>query len=47
VHKYSLGLYRIGQMFVYVSAGTGSWGPRIRLGTTAEVTLLELASETN
>jgi len=47
VHKYSLGLYRIGKMFVYVSAGTGSWGPRIRLGTTAEVTLLELASEEN
>jgi predicted MPP superfamily phosphohydrolase len=47
VHKYSLGLYRIGKMFVYVSAGTGSWGPRIRLGTTAEVTLLELTSETN
>lgn len=47
VHKYSLGLYRIGKMFVYVSAGTGSWGPRIRLGTTAEVTLLEFTSESN
>jgi predicted MPP superfamily phosphohydrolase len=47
VHKYSLGLYRVGKMFLYVSAGTGYWGPRIRLGTTAEVTLLELASEAN
>ncbi|MGZ3649806.1 MAG: metallophosphoesterase [Bdellovibrionota bacterium] len=43
VHRYSLGLYRIGKMFIYVSAGTGSWGPRLRLGTTAEITLLELA----
>jgi predicted MPP superfamily phosphohydrolase len=42
VHRYSLGLYRIGRMAVYVSAGTGSWGPRLRLGTRAEVTLLEL-----
>jgi predicted MPP superfamily phosphohydrolase len=42
VHRYSLGLYRIGKMFVYVSAGTGSWGPRIRLGTRAEITIFTL-----
>ncbi len=44
VHRYSLGAYRLGRMWVYVSAGTGSWGPRLRLGTTAEITLLTLRS---
>jgi predicted MPP superfamily phosphohydrolase len=43
VHRFSRGLHRVGRMWVYVSVGTGSWGPRIRLGTMAEVTILELA----
>ena len=37
------GLSRDGKMQIYVSAGTGSWGPPIRLGTVAEVTLITLA----
>lgn len=36
------GLSRIGATQIYVSAGTGSWGPPIRLGTSPEVTLLRL-----
>lgn len=36
------GLSRLGKMWVYVSAGTGSWGPPIRLGTRTELTLIEL-----
>lgn len=36
------GLSRLGRMWVYVSAGTGSWGPPVRLGTRTEITLLEL-----
>lgn len=36
------GLSREGRMWVYVSAGTGSWGPPVRLGTTLELTLLRL-----
>lgn len=36
------GLSRRGRMWVYVSAGTGSWGPPLRLGTRTEVTLLRL-----
>lgn len=36
------GLSRQGKMWVYVSAGTGTWGPPVRLGTTAELTLLKL-----
>ena len=36
------GLSREGRMWVYVSAGTGSWGPPVRLGSTLELTLLRL-----
>jgi predicted MPP superfamily phosphohydrolase len=36
------GLSREGRMWVYVSAGTGTWGPPVRLGTTPELTLLRL-----
>ncbi len=32
-------------MRVYVSAGTGSWGPPLRLGTTTELTSITLQSE--
>jgi len=37
-----VGLSREQQMQVYVSPGTGSWGPPIRLGTRTELTLLRL-----
>lgn len=36
------GLSRQGPMWVYVSAGTGTWGPPIRLGTATELTVLHL-----
>jgi predicted MPP superfamily phosphohydrolase len=36
------GLSRLGRMWVYVSAGTGTWGPPVRLGTRPELTLLRL-----
>lgn len=36
------GLSREGRMWVYVSAGTGTWGPPVRLGSTLELTLLRL-----
>ncbi|MFN2645181.1 MAG: metallophosphoesterase [Burkholderiales bacterium] len=36
------GLSREGSMTVYVSAGTGTWGPPVRFGTTPELTLLRL-----
>lgn len=38
------GLSRRGKMWVYVSAGTGSWGPPVRFGTEPELTLLELVA---
>ena len=36
------GLTREGNMWVYVSAGTGTWGPPVRFGTSPEITLLRL-----
>lgn len=36
------GLSREEKMWVYVSAGTGTWGPPVRLGTIPELTLLRL-----
>ena len=36
------GLSRSGRMWVYVSAGTGTWGPPIRLGSEPELTLIRL-----
>src|SRR5262249_2094510 len=39
------GLSREGRMQVYVSAGTGSWGPPVRFGTSPEITLLTLTRE--
>ncbi len=36
------GLSRQDNMWVYVSAGTGTWGPPIRLGTKPELTLIRL-----
>ena len=38
------GLSRSGRMWVYVSAGTGSWGPPVRFGTEPELTLIRLVS---
>ncbi len=43
VHKpHFAGLSRQGRMWVYVSAGTGTWGPPIRIGTEPELTLIRL-----
>jgi predicted MPP superfamily phosphohydrolase len=36
------GLSREGEMQVYVSPGTGSWGPPVRFGTRPEITLIRL-----
>lgn len=38
------GLARIGRAFVYVSNGTGYWGPPMRLGAPAEITKVVLQS---
>jgi len=45
VHQYHQGLFKRGAMHIYVSPGTGSWGPPIRLGTRPEVSVLTLRSQ--
>ncbi len=42
VHRYCRGLYRHGRLWLYVSPGTGFWGPPHRFLIPAEVTLLRL-----
>lgn len=36
------GLHRLEEMWLYVSRGTGYWGPPLRLGAPSEITLLKL-----
>jgi len=42
VYPFIAGLYRQGRTQVYVSEGTGYWGPPMRVGTSAEITHIEL-----
>jgi len=39
------GLSRQGRMLVYVSAGTGTWGPPVRFGSEPELTLIRLSGK--
>jgi predicted MPP superfamily phosphohydrolase len=38
------GLHQVDRTWVYVSAGTGYWGPPMRVGSRAEVTRIELVA---
>jgi predicted MPP superfamily phosphohydrolase len=42
--RYAAGLDRHGGTAIYVSEGTGFWGPPLRLGTTPEISLITLAA---
>ena len=42
VQPYLQGLSRLGKLSIYVNRGTGYWGPPMRLGAPAEVSLLVL-----
>ncbi len=41
-YRYSAGLYRVGEGHVYVSRGTGFWGPPMRIGSPPEITAVTL-----
>ena len=41
---HAAGLSRRGRLWVYTSAGTGTWGPPVRLGTKPELTLLRIVA---
>jgi len=42
---FTAGLGRLGRMWVYVSRGTGYWGPPMRFGVPSEITLIHLVAE--
>jgi predicted MPP superfamily phosphohydrolase len=42
---YVRGLKELGETKLYLSSGTGFWGPPMRLGTTAEIALITLRTE--
>jgi predicted MPP superfamily phosphohydrolase len=39
--KYTYGLERFGDLMVYTSSGTGTWGPPMRVGTQPEIVLIQ------
>jgi len=43
---FTAGLHRVKNMLLYVSRGTGYWGPPKRLGAPSEITLLRLVNQT-
>jgi len=43
--QYIEGLYDLGGLFLYVSPGTGTWGPYMRLGSRNEVTQITLKAK--
>ena len=43
---FTAGLHRVNEMLVYVSRGTGYWGPPKRFGAPSEITLLRLVVAT-
>ena len=45
VYEVSSGLKKIGDMFIYVSNGVGTWGPPLRIGAPAEI--VEIMLEKN
>jgi predicted MPP superfamily phosphohydrolase len=44
-HRYARGLHRHGKTWIYVSCGTGFWGPPLRAGAPSEITLLTLKTQ--
>ena len=44
VQPLTTGLHLVEKTWVYVSAGTGYWGPPMRVGTRSELTRIELVS---
>lgn len=45
VHRYSKGLARHGNMWIYVNQGTGFWGPPVRATIPPEITVLTLTKK--
>lgn len=41
-HKYLSGLYKHNNTYLYVTSGTGTWGPRMRLGSRSEIVFIKI-----
>jgi predicted MPP superfamily phosphohydrolase len=39
---FTAGLHRLGRMWIYISRGTGYWGPPMRFGSPSEITRIRL-----
>jgi len=44
-HPFTAGLHRLDTLWIYISRGTGYWGPPKRLGAPSEITLLRLVPD--
>ena len=44
-YKPSSGLHKYNNTYQYITSGTGTWGPRMRLGSRSEIVLLEIRKE--
>ncbi len=44
---FTAGLHRVKDMLIYISRGTGYWGPPKRLGSPSEITLIRLVTATS
>jgi len=45
VQPFVSGLHKRGDSQIYVSSGTGYWGPPMRIAAPSEITLIELKRE--
>jgi predicted MPP superfamily phosphohydrolase len=45
--KYMTGLFEVNGTTLYVCPGTGTWGPRMRLGSQCEIVLVKLRKDPN
>jgi predicted MPP superfamily phosphohydrolase len=45
--RYVKGLYKHENSYLYVSTGTGTWGPRMRLGSKSEIVLVKLRAQSS
>jgi predicted MPP superfamily phosphohydrolase len=43
-HPFTAGLHRVDRLWIYISRGTGYWGPPKRLGAPSEITYLRLVA---
>jgi predicted MPP superfamily phosphohydrolase len=43
VYPYAYGLHALGDSHIYVSSGTGTWGPPLRIGSSSEIVKIKVS----